>query len=119
MLAHSYAPTVGAPDGAIPWYMVDYDAGPNDMQGIIDAFKAFRVVNDRIARLAFVEIQHLWVISNHDRSTSSRPLLRTLAQPRRSLRYEACVGCAMKTRPDVNGATAYSRVWDRSNIGPA
>jgi hypothetical protein len=40
--AHSYAPTVGAPDGAMIWYTVDYDAGPNDMPGIIEAFKAFK-----------------------------------------------------------------------------
>lgn len=39
---HFYAPTVGAPDGAIIWYAVDYDAGPNDMSGIIEAFTAFK-----------------------------------------------------------------------------
>lgn len=41
MFAHSYAPEVGAPDGAIIWYTVDYDAGPTDMPGIVEAFKAF------------------------------------------------------------------------------
>lgn len=40
--ALNYAPTVGAPPGAIIWYTVDYDAGPNDLPGIKAAFAAFK-----------------------------------------------------------------------------
>lgn len=40
--ALAYAPTVGAPAGAIIWYTVDYDAGLADLSGIVLAFQAFR-----------------------------------------------------------------------------
>lgn len=40
--ARTYAPQVGAPAGAIIWYTVDYDAGPNDYIGIKAAFQAFK-----------------------------------------------------------------------------
>lgn len=36
------APTVGAPNGAIIWYTVDFDAGPNELPGIKLAFAAFK-----------------------------------------------------------------------------
>lgn len=39
--ALNYAPTVGAPPGAAIYYTVDFDAGPSDMPGIIEAFRAF------------------------------------------------------------------------------
>lgn len=37
-----YMPTIGAPEGAIIWYTVDYDAGPSDLSGIRFAFSAFK-----------------------------------------------------------------------------
>ena len=40
--AFSYMPTIGAPDGAIIWYAVDYDPSPAQMQGVIAAFTAFK-----------------------------------------------------------------------------
>ena len=36
------ARNAGAPDGAIIWYAVDYDPSPNEMPGIVNAFRAFR-----------------------------------------------------------------------------
>lgn len=40
--ARNYAPTVGAPAGAIIWYTVDFDAGPSQYDGIKAAFAAFK-----------------------------------------------------------------------------
>lgn len=40
--SRSYAPTVGAPQGSVIWYAVDYDAGPLDYPGIKSAFLAFK-----------------------------------------------------------------------------
>lgn len=39
----SYMPTIGAPDGAIVIYTVDYDPTPAQMKGVIAAFYAFKV----------------------------------------------------------------------------
>jgi len=40
--AAAYAPTVGAPAGAVIWYTMDYDAGPGDYPGALAAFRAFK-----------------------------------------------------------------------------
>lgn len=37
-----YAATVGATPGAIIWYTVDYDAGPDEYPGVKAAFQAFK-----------------------------------------------------------------------------
>lgn len=40
--SRNYAPTVGAPEGAIIWYTVDFDAGPDEINGVKSAFLAFK-----------------------------------------------------------------------------
>ena len=40
--ALEYAKTIGAPKGAAIYYTVDYDAGPGELTGIVNAFAAFK-----------------------------------------------------------------------------